>query len=143
MTAQPQVRSLSRSPGSMSRSLQRNPTVDHAVLGTIKAESDKLTVAAADIVSGEAWLTLAAQHARAFQRILGSCRCIAPNRPITWASACSGSNGDLAVAKCMRTAYHEIGLTGFDLHSSLRYRVTIDSLQPEESTGCSDTILTR
>ena len=39
----------------------------------------------------------------------------APNRPITWGSACTGSNGDLVVAKCMVEAYRAAGLTIFDV----------------------------
>ena len=89
-------------------------------------------IAAEDVISGEAWPKLAREHAARFRQLLGPERKLAPNRTVTWGSACSGSNADLAVAKAMISAYRDdAGLESFDIDPKFFCEIA-----PQKSEWC-------
>ena len=95
------------------RRLRRQATVDPDVAKELARQWCQKQVSAHSIMNGDFLPALAEEYAAVFQQLAPD-RALAPNRRLTWASACTGSGGDLLVQKAMQRAYNSRGIRGVE-----------------------------
>lgn len=86
------------------RTLAPQLTIDDATAELEAHAASTLAVPAALIREDALWGSLAKEHLERFAKLLGA-RALACNRELTWASACSGSEGMHFVVAAMQEAY--------------------------------------
>ena len=89
------------------RSLSMVATIDDDSVASVAAEVTCRSVSASWFKDGSLLDELASEHLATFSRLLGGTLKLTIGRRIRWGSACTGSAGDLVVAKAVALALQD------------------------------------